>query len=132
MRDRAQANGLPLRRCARFIGPLFLVTVCAFFGSVQCSLAADPNEIVIGPYASMTGSEATFGRSTDNGIRLAIAEINAAGGIGSIGRSGLVGRSGSWRRCARLPQAAKRRGRPHGRTSDRVEACKGGPGISGA
>ena len=29
----------------------------------------------------MTGSEATFGRSTDNGIRLAIDEINAAGGV---------------------------------------------------
>ena len=39
------------------------------------------NEIVIGHYASMTGSEATFGRSTDNGIKLAIDEINAAGGV---------------------------------------------------
>jgi branched-chain amino acid transport system substrate-binding protein len=29
----------------------------------------------------MTGSEATFGRSTDNGIRLAVDEINEAGGI---------------------------------------------------
>jgi len=29
----------------------------------------------------MTGSEATFGQSTDNGIRLAIKEVNAAGGV---------------------------------------------------
>ena len=29
----------------------------------------------------MTGSEATFGRSTDNGIQLAIDEINEAGGV---------------------------------------------------
>jgi branched-chain amino acid transport system substrate-binding protein len=29
----------------------------------------------------MTGSEATFGQSTDNGIRLAVEEVNAAGGI---------------------------------------------------
>ena len=29
----------------------------------------------------MTGSEATFGRSTDNGIRLAVEEENAAGGV---------------------------------------------------
>lgn len=29
----------------------------------------------------MTGSEATFGRSTDNGIQLAIDEINQAGGV---------------------------------------------------
>lgn len=40
------------------------------------------DEIVIGHYGSMTGSEATFGQSTDNGIKLAIKEINAAGGIG--------------------------------------------------
>ena len=39
------------------------------------------NEILIGHYASMTGSEATFGRSTDNGIQIAIEEVNAAGGI---------------------------------------------------
>jgi branched-chain amino acid transport system substrate-binding protein len=39
------------------------------------------DEIVIGHYASMTGSEATFGQSTDNGIKLAVEEINAAGGI---------------------------------------------------
>lgn len=42
---------------------------------------ADPTEIVIGHYGSMTGSEATFGESTDNGIKLAVEEINAAGGI---------------------------------------------------
>ncbi len=29
----------------------------------------------------MTGSEATFGVSTDNGIKLAVEERNAAGGI---------------------------------------------------
>lgn len=40
------------------------------------------NEILIGHYASMTGSEATFGQSTDKGILLAIEELNAAGGIG--------------------------------------------------
>ncbi len=37
--------------------------------------------ILIGHYGSMTGSEATFGQSTDNGIRLAVKEVNAAGGI---------------------------------------------------
>jgi branched-chain amino acid transport system substrate-binding protein len=39
------------------------------------------DEIKIGHYASMTGSEATFGVSTDNGIKLAVAERNAAGGV---------------------------------------------------
>ncbi|MDX2132188.1 MAG: ABC transporter substrate-binding protein [Planctomycetota bacterium] len=37
--------------------------------------------IKIGHFASMTGSEATFGVSTDNGIQLAIAERNADGGV---------------------------------------------------
>jgi branched-chain amino acid transport system substrate-binding protein len=37
--------------------------------------------IKIGHYASMTGKEATFGQSTDNGIKLAIKEVNAAGGV---------------------------------------------------
>lgn len=42
---------------------------------------ASSNEIRIGQYGSMTGSEATFGQSTDKGIRLAIDAKNASGGI---------------------------------------------------
>jgi len=37
--------------------------------------------IKIGHYGSLTGSEATFGQSTSNGLRLAISELNDAGGI---------------------------------------------------
>jgi branched-chain amino acid transport system substrate-binding protein len=37
--------------------------------------------ILIGHVASMTGEQATFGESTDNAIKLAIAEANAAGGV---------------------------------------------------
>jgi branched-chain amino acid transport system substrate-binding protein len=37
--------------------------------------------ILVGHFGSMTGSEATFGQSTDNGIRLAVKEQNAAGGV---------------------------------------------------
>jgi branched-chain amino acid transport system substrate-binding protein len=50
--------------------------VLAGFGPAP---AADP--IKVGHYGSMTGAEATFGQSTDKGIRLAIEEINAKGGI---------------------------------------------------
>lgn len=39
------------------------------------------NEIVIGEYDSLTGSDATFGLSSNKGVRLALDEINAAGGI---------------------------------------------------
>jgi branched-chain amino acid transport system substrate-binding protein len=42
---------------------------------------AENKEILIGHYASLTGSEATFGISTDNGIKLAVEERNAAGGV---------------------------------------------------
>ncbi|MGE3107802.1 MAG: ABC transporter substrate-binding protein [Phycisphaerales bacterium] len=43
--------------------------------------AGDANLILVGHYASLTGSEATFGQSTDRGIRLAIEDLNAAGGL---------------------------------------------------
>jgi branched-chain amino acid transport system substrate-binding protein len=43
--------------------------------------APAPDEIRVGHYASLSGSEATFGQSTDNGIRLAVDAINRAGGI---------------------------------------------------
>ncbi|NUN06349.1 MAG: ABC transporter substrate-binding protein [Bdellovibrio sp.] len=39
------------------------------------------NEILIGEYDSLTGSDATFGLSTNKGVRLAFEEINAAGGV---------------------------------------------------
>lgn len=39
------------------------------------------NEIWVGEYGSMTGSESTFGVSTHKGISMAIDEINKAGGI---------------------------------------------------
>jgi branched-chain amino acid transport system substrate-binding protein len=41
--------------------------------------AAEP--VKIGAIAPLTGSLATYGESTTNGIRLAIEEINAAGGV---------------------------------------------------
>jgi branched-chain amino acid transport system substrate-binding protein len=41
----------------------------------------DANVIKIGQYASLTGSEATFGISSDNGLKLAVEDINKNGGI---------------------------------------------------
>ena len=46
-----------------------------------CDRGSSANEIRIGHYASMTGDTATFGTSADEGIRLAMDEINAAGGV---------------------------------------------------
>ena len=38
-------------------------------------------QIKIGHYGSLTGSEATFGKSTSQGVQLALNEFNAAGGF---------------------------------------------------
>ncbi|MEO8906052.1 MAG: ABC transporter substrate-binding protein [Polyangiaceae bacterium] len=43
--------------------------------------SANATEIVIGHYASMTGSTAHFGQDTDRGVRLALEEANAKGGV---------------------------------------------------
>jgi len=52
---------------------LGLVFVTAF------SLPAQ--EIVVGQYASLTGSEATFGINSSNGVALALDEVNSQGGV---------------------------------------------------
>ncbi|HVU09340.1 MAG TPA: ABC transporter substrate-binding protein [Verrucomicrobiae bacterium] len=45
------------------------------------SAGAGGDVIKIGEYASLTGSEATFGQQSHNGTQLAIDDINAAGGV---------------------------------------------------
>jgi branched-chain amino acid transport system substrate-binding protein len=59
---------------------LVLVNGCKPGGGGGSSTATT-GDIVIGHYGSLTGSEATFGLSTSRGVQLAIAEVNAAGGI---------------------------------------------------
>ncbi|HET7152821.1 MAG TPA: ABC transporter substrate-binding protein, partial [Candidatus Kapabacteria bacterium] len=43
--------------------------------------ATDANEVRIGEFASLTGNQATFGQSQHNGIKLAVDEMNANGGV---------------------------------------------------
>ncbi|MFT3913235.1 MAG: ABC transporter substrate-binding protein [Anaeromyxobacteraceae bacterium] len=45
------------------------------------SAAPSTGRILIGHVASLTGTEATFGDSTDKGIALAVDEVNAKGGV---------------------------------------------------
>ena len=42
---------------------------------------ASAQDILVGEYASLTGSEATFGINSDNGVQLALQDINNAGGV---------------------------------------------------
>jgi branched-chain amino acid transport system substrate-binding protein len=51
-------------------------------GLLFCSVAlARAQDVVIGEFASLTGSEATFGVNSSNGVELAKEEINNAGGV---------------------------------------------------
>jgi len=60
-----------------------LLALCLLaLAGVSCSRSAeDANEIVIGEYGSLTGTTATFGISTKNGIDMAIDAVNQAGGL---------------------------------------------------
>jgi branched-chain amino acid transport system substrate-binding protein len=49
--------------------------------TASCGPKLNPNEIRIGEFAALTGSQATFGQSNHEGLLLAVSEINAAGGI---------------------------------------------------
>lgn len=60
----------------------FLALALLGFSSAGCKKSGgSENEIVIGEYASLTGATATFGQSSHNGTKLAIDEVNAAGGV---------------------------------------------------
>jgi len=50
-------------------------------GCKKSDSAGDSPEIVIGEYAPLTGATASFGQSSNKGTRMAVDEINAAGGL---------------------------------------------------
>ncbi|MBX3441065.1 MAG: ABC transporter substrate-binding protein [Planctomyces sp.] len=67
----------------RFVSLTLCVAVASAALSSGCRKSGDASgDIAIGHYASMTGPEATFGQSTDNGVRLALEEYNAAASVG--------------------------------------------------
>ena len=57
-----------------------LALVAGLFGGCDKGTTTS-NDVVIGHYASLTGDTATFGTSSDEGARLALDEINKAGGV---------------------------------------------------
>lgn len=59
----------------------FFITAVAALAMSLVSPAGAQEPIKIGHYGSLTGSEATFGQSTSQGIRLAIQEFNESGGL---------------------------------------------------
>jgi len=83
-----------MKRAANVVKVLGLAALVGLAGFAGCkdkggsgasgAGASNTGPILIGHFGSLTGSEATFGKSTDNGIMLAIEEVNATGGV-SIG-----------------------------------------------
>src|SRR5687767_14604852 len=62
---------------------LLAVCLCGTLALTACAgdQGGESDEIVIGEYGSLTGTTATFGISTRNGVDMAIEEKNAAGGV---------------------------------------------------
>ena len=55
--------------------------VACLLATILCCSPTFAQEIVIGEFGSLTGGTATFGISTDEGLHLALDEINAKGGV---------------------------------------------------
>ena len=67
-------------------GQFLAVVVMASWLVTGCKKSAETTEnsgdtIKVGEFASLTGSEATFGQSSHKGTQLAVDEINAGGGV---------------------------------------------------
>lgn len=59
---------------------LLLALVGSVVAPPSCSKRQEAG-IPVGQFTSLTGAQATFGQSNDKGVRLAVEEINAAGGV---------------------------------------------------
>ena len=62
-----------------WLGPAAASVALFVTAAVTPLRAQEP--IVVGQFASMTGSEATFGINSNNGLQLAVDDINAGGGL---------------------------------------------------
>ncbi len=61
------------RICNLFLGVSSVIAIA--------SCTPKEEEILVGEYGSLTGSEATFGQGVDKGLKMAVDEQNKAGGI---------------------------------------------------
>src|SRR5262249_35205135 len=60
--------------------PLLLLSACAFVLGLS-PVAFSQDTIKIGEFASLTGDNASFGTSQNEGVKMAAEEINNAGGV---------------------------------------------------
>ncbi|RYD31678.1 MAG: ABC transporter substrate-binding protein [Verrucomicrobiaceae bacterium] len=67
---------------ARFFSRAVLpLGVTLAFLTAGCSKKENSDEIVIGEVASLTGGTAAWGKAQNDGVKMAVEEINAAGGL---------------------------------------------------
>lgn len=60
---------------------VLLSCAVAYFSCNNRDSQQQSNDIIIGEYGSLTGTTATFGISTKNGVEMATDEVNKAGGV---------------------------------------------------
>ena len=65
----------------RWVFIMLFACVAAFLSCNNRGTQQQANDIIIGEYGSLTGTTATFGISTKNGVEMAADEANRAGGV---------------------------------------------------
>ena len=73
-----------MKKLSMVFGPVALALAVAFLTGCKPTDQTAPGgaaTIKVGEFASLNGSEAAFGRSSHEGTELAVADINAAGGV---------------------------------------------------
>lgn len=70
-----------MRKALTLILLIGFVSAVALAGCKSDDKGGSSDELVIGVFLSLSGENADFGKTTKNGIELAVEEINAAGGI---------------------------------------------------
>ena len=69
------------KKLASLVLALLMIVSCAALASCGKKEEKDPTVLVIGGIGPLTGAYANYGNSVKNGAEIAVAEINAAGGI---------------------------------------------------
>jgi len=79
--NRGEPGNFHKRSPARYLMKSLKLIGLAFGASIALSSAAFAQDVTIAVAGPMTGGESAFGRQMKNGAEMAVADINAAGGV---------------------------------------------------
>jgi len=79
--NRARPGNFHRRPPARYLMKSLKLIGLAFGASLALSSAAFAQDVTVAVAGPMTGGESAFGRQMKNGAEMAVADINAAGGV---------------------------------------------------